>query len=452
MATQTPHPHWSSRLAFVLAATGSAVGLGNIWKFPYITGQYGGGAFVLVYLLCVALVGIPILIAEVLIGRRGGKSPIGSMGGLAREAGVSGLWSGVGWLGVVTALLILSFYSVIAGWALAYIGYALTGEFTAAPSQAAPAMEALHAGLLASPGLLLLWHTLFMALTVAIVARGVRQGLERAVRLLMPGLFVLLLGLVVYAALSTGAFGRALAFLFRPDLSRLSGEAVLVAVGHAFFTLSLGLGTMMAYGSYLPRQVSIARAAFSIAILDTLVALLAGLAIFPLVFAHGLAPGAGPGLIFVSLPIAFAQIPAGSAVGAVFFLFLLIAALTSSVSLLEPAVEYLCEERGRGRLAATLAVAVAAWLLGIGSALAFNRWAGFAVFGKGFFDLLDFLTANILLPVGGLLIALFAGWRLRRETLQQELAVGARGFALWRWSLRYLAPLGVAATLLYGLL
>lgn len=450
------HALWSSRLMFILAATGSAVGLGNIWKFPYITGEYGGGAFVLMYLLCVAVIGLPILIAEILIGRRGGKSPIGSMAAAAAEAGRSRAWAGVGWLGVVSAFLILSFYSVVAGWALTYIGYAASGRFSAAataPEGVGEAIGALFSSLLADPGTLILWHTVFMAVTIFIVARGVRRGLEGAVRILMPGLFVLLLGLVAYAALSSGAFGQALEFLFRPQFERLSGQAVLVAMGHAFFSLSLGLGAMMAYGSYLPAHVSIGRAAIAIALLDTGVALLAGLAIFPLVFANELAPGAGPGLIFVSLPVAFAQMPGGTVVGLLFFVFLFIAALTSAISLLEPPVEYVAERWGSSRPWVALGLGGAIWLLGIASALAFNAWSGFTLFGKNVFDLLDFTTTNIMLPLGGLLIALFAGWKLSGVAAREGLALPAGGaFALWQFAVRYLAPLGVALVLVFGLL
>jgi len=446
---------WSSRLLFVLAATGSAVGLGNVWKFPYIVGEYGGGAFVLVYLLCIAAVGLPLLISEVLLGRLGRGSPMVSVGAVARAAGRSSAWGAIGALAMAAVLMILSFYSVVGGWGMAYIAFAAQGRFqdaVAAPQGTAEAIGALFSGLLASPGTLIAWHAAFMLITAAIVARGVRGGLEQATKILMPGLFLLLLGLVAYAAVTTDAFGQTIEFLFSPDLSRLSATGVLTAMGHAFFSLSLGMAIMLAYGSYLPESYNIGRMALIVAILDTVVALLAGLAIFPLVFAHGLAPGAGPGLVFVSLPIAFADMPGGALVGALFFLFLFIAALTSSISMLEPAVEYLSNERGWRRPRAAWTVAVLVWVAGLGAALSFNLWSEFKLGGRTVFDLLDFVASNLMLPLGGLLVALFAGWRVPRQMLRESLALNEAAFRGWHATLRYVTPLGVAVILLYGLM
>ncbi len=450
------HEHWSSRFLFILAAAGSAVGLGNIWKFPYITGEHGGGAFVLVYLACIALIGVPIMMAEVLIGRRGGQSPINSMRTLASKEGKSSLWQVVGWIGCVGSFLILSFYSVIAGWSLIYVGYAFNGVFNTLASDTASGAQAigdLFSNLLATPVTLLGAHTLFMIMTVVIVSRGVKAGLEQAVRVMMPGLFLLLLILAGYSGVATGKFSQAVTFLFQPDFSALSWESVLVALGHAFFSLSLGLGVMVAYGSYLPRHVSIAKASVTVSILDTVVALLAGLAIFPLVFAHGLEPGAGPGLIFVTLPIAFGEMPGGLIIGTLFFVLLVLAALTSAISLLEPTVEYLTEHRGVRRLGATVGAGAVIWLLGIASALAFNLWSEFTVLGKNIFDALDFLTANVMLPLGGLLIALFAGWAMSSASTREELDMGdGVGFKLWRFVLCYVAPVGVVIVFVYNLL
>jgi len=447
---------WSSRLAFILAAAGSAVGLGNVWKFPYIAGEYGGGAFVLVYLGCVAAIGLPVLAAEILIGRRGGGSPIHSLATLAAREGHSPNWQALGWLGIVGAFLILSFYSVVAGWALSYLWYAADGQIVALGNESgdvAEAMSRLFEDLLADPVALVVGHSLVMALTVLIVARGIRGGLERAVCWMVPGLFVLLVVLVVYAATTTGTFGGAARFLFRPDFSALSWEAVLVALGHAFFTLSVGMTAMMAYGSFLDRDVSIARASVTIAGLDTVVALLAGLAIFPIVFAQGLEPGAGPGLIFVTLPISFAQIPAGGVVAVLFFLFLVIAALSSTISVLEPVVEYLEQREGWNRRRATALLGTAIWTLGLGSALAFNVGADFVVFGMNVFDLLDYVTANVMLPLGGLLIALYAGHVLSPEALADELGpVSAWVFKTFRFLLRYVAPIGIGVVLVYSLM
>jgi NSS family neurotransmitter:Na+ symporter len=457
LATPYPHEHWSSRLAFIFAATGSAVGLGNVWKFPYITGEYGGGAFVLVYLGCIALIGIPIMMAEVLIGRRGGQSPIHGMINLARAEGKSTGWQLAGWSGVLGSFIILSFYSVIAGWSLVYVWYAVSGVFDVAaadPAQAAEAIGGIFSALLADPVALLLWHTLFMMMTVLIVARGVKAGLEKAVTYLMPALFVLLVFLVVNAAVSTGKLTAALGFLFRPDFSKLTTEAVLVALGHAFFTLSLGAGIMVAYGSYLPRHISIARASITVSILDTVVALLAGLAIFPVVFAHaGLEPSAGPGLIFVTLPIAFGQMPLGTLFGTLFFVLLVFAALSSAISLLEPMVEYVQEHRGVRRVSAAVGAGVAVWLLGIVSVLSFNRWEEIKFFGKTLFDLLDFITANIMLPLTGLLLAVFAGWMMSKQSTLDELEMqDGPGYRLWRTIIRYVTPVGVLIVFVYNLL
>ncbi|WP_188862652.1 sodium-dependent transporter [Marinobacterium nitratireducens] len=445
---------WSSRMAFVLAATGSAVGLGNIWKFPYITGENGGGAFVLVYLLCIAVVGIPIMMAEVMIGRRGGRSPINSMRILAERDRLSSRWKWLAGVGVLASFLILSFYSVIGGWAVSYVGTAASGQLS---GQSAEVIGAIFSGLLGDPGKLLIWHSLFMALTMLVVARGLRGGLERAVTILMPALFVLLLLLVGYA-MTTGHFGQAASFLFRPDFSSLTTEAVLVALGHAFFTLSLGMGVMMAYGSYLNKNVSIAKTSLLVSLMDTGVALLAGLAIFPIVFANGLEPGAGPGLIFQTLPLAFGQMPLGSLFGTLFFVLLVFAAWTSAISLLEPLVEWLEEQKGMNRLVSTLGAGSLCWLLGIASILSLNEWSGFAPLGmfaafegKTVFDLLDYLTANILLPLGGLLVAVFVGWFMARQALENELSLRGPWFGLWYGVLRYVTPVAVAIVFIYNL-
>ena len=445
---------WSSRLAFILAATGSAVGLGNIWKFPYITGENGGGAFVLVYLLCIAVVGIPIMMAEVMIGRRGGRSPVNSLRLIAERDKLNPAWKLVGIIGVLAAFLILSFYSVIGGWAVSYVGTAASGQLAGGTAES---IGAIFSGLLSDPGTLLLWHTVFMALVMIVVARGVRSGLERAVSILMPGLFLLLISVVVYA-MTTGHFGEAVSFLFKPDFSKLTTSGVLVALGHAFFTLSLGMAIMMAYGSYLPKGISIAKTSITVSVMDTGVALLAGLAIFPIVFANGMEPGAGPGLIFQTLPLAFGQMPMGSLFGTLFFVLLIFAAWTSGISLLEPLVEWLEEQKGMNRTISTLIAGLACWLLGITSILSLNLWSDvtplgmFAMFeGKTIFDLLDFLTANILLPLGGLLVAVFAGWFMSRQALQNELSLSESGFKLWYNTLRFVTPVAVLVVFIYNL-
>ncbi|WP_207061957.1 sodium-dependent transporter [Motiliproteus sp. SC1-56] len=446
---------WSSRFAFILAATGSAVGLGNIWKFPYITGENGGGAFVLVYLFCIALIGLPIMMGEVLIGRRGHHNPINSMRSLALSDGRSSRWQGLGWMGVIASFIILSFYSVIGGWAVSYVGSSASGAFVGAD---ADQVGGIFGNLLASPGDLLLWHTVFMAMVIVVVARGVRAGLEKAVTLLMPALFVLLLLMVGYA-MTTDHFGAGVDFLFTPDFSKLTTEGILTAMGHAFFTLSLGMGVMMAYGSYLPREVSIVKVSIAVSFMDTLVALLAGLAIFPIVFATGLEPGAGPGLIFQTLPLAFGQMTGGAFFGTLFFVLLVFAAWTSAISLLEPLVSWLEEHKDVNRLASTLGAGFMVWLLGIASILSLNLWSDFHPLGmftmfegKTIFDLLDFFTANVMLPLGGLLVALFVGWGMKRASVESELGMESSvAFSLWYGLVRYVTPLGVLVVFVYNL-
>jgi NSS family neurotransmitter:Na+ symporter len=313
-------------------------------------------------------------------------------------------------------------------------------------------VEKVYKDLTASPGVLLFWHGLFMVMTVYVVARGVKQGLEWAVKLMMPALFLLLLLLVGYAALATDQFQASLTFLFRPDFSKLRVEGVLTAMGQAFFTLSLGMGAMVAYGSYLPRHISIAQAAITVSAADTLVALLAGIAIFPLVFAHGLAPDKGLSLVFHTLPLAFGQMPGGTIFGTLFFLLLVFAAWTSSISILEPLVEWLEEYQGIRRSVAAAVGGLAAWLLGIASVFSFNLWSEAKFLGKTPLDLLDYLANNIMLPLGGLLLAVFAGWIMARPSTQEELEMGnGAGYRLWRFLVRYITPLGILIVFLYNI-
>jgi len=458
------HGHWSGRWAFILAATGSAVGLGNIWKFPYITGENGGGAFVLVYLLCIAIIGIPIMIAEVMLGRRGRRSPINTMRHLSEDEHLSPHWQYLGWGGMIAGFLILSYYSVIAGWALAYLFRTAGGTFDGVTADGA---SSIFAGLVSDPERLLAWHTIFMVMTTVVVARGVRSGLEKAVRYLMPALFVLLIVLVGYA-MNTDAFAKGLSFLFNPDfhallykvdeagVEHMSWNSVLIALGHAFFTLSLGMGAIMVYGSYLPERTSIAKTVIVIAGMDTLVALLAGMAIFPIVFANGMEAGSGPGLIFQTLPIAFGHMPGGAFFGTLFFILLTFAAWTSAISLIEPAVAWMVENHGVTRIYASVWTGIATWLLGVVTVFSFNLWSNvtplsmFTVFeGKTLFDLLDYLTANLMLPLGGLFIALFVAWQMRRESSADELEMGdGPGFRLWYYTVRYVSPVAVIVVFL----
>ena len=430
---------WSSRLIFILAAAGSAVGLGNIWRFPYVAGENGGGVFVLAYLLCICVIGLPIMIAEIVLGRAGKNSPIASMKIMARDSGANPAWQIIGWMGVVAGFMILSFYSVIAGWALAYFLKMIQGAFLGIDAVSA---NRVFEDFISNPQRLVFWHTIFMVITISITSRGVGQGLERAVKLLMPGLFLLLILLVIWAASSSGYFLKGISFLFSPKPEDFSGDSVFLAMGQAFFTLSLGMGAIMAYGAYLPKSAGIAGSALTIGVLDTLVALLSGMIIFPIVFANGLEPSAGPGLMFVSLPLAFGNMFAGQIFGALFFLLVSFAAVTSAISISEPAVAWLSEKGKFARSTSAYTIGLLAWLLGLGSAFSFNLMSGFTLLPeKSFFDSMDFLSNNILLPCGGILISLFVGWRLKPETLLDQLPEIPRFFLrLLIFSLRFIAP------------
>ncbi len=437
--TPTLHGQWSSRFAFILAAAGSAVGLGNIWKFPYIAGENGGGAFVLIYLICVVLLGVPVMIAEIMLGRRGRQSPINSMKTLAREAGADPRWHYLGWAGMIAGFLILAYYSVIAGWAMAYIVKAFFGGFI---NSNAEEIQRLFENLMANPIQQIFWHTLFMLLTMQVVIKGVQGGLEKAVRFMMPALFLIMFFLVGYA-MTSGGYQQGIDFLFKPDFSKITANVVLTAMGQAFFTLSLGMGAIMVYGSYLPRNVSITQTTFFVAGADTVVALLAGIAIFPLVFANNLPVSAGPGLIFQTLPLVFGQMGGGWLFGILFFVLLFFAALTSSISLIEPAVAWLVENKNIERHQACIWSGSACWALGIGVVFSFNIWSGFKLFDKNLFELLDYLTANIMLPLGGLAIAIFAGWMMKSQHTEQELEIPAEGFQVWRFLIKYISPAAV---------
>jgi len=427
-------------MGFVLAAAGSAVGLGNIWKFPYITGEYGGGAFVLVYLGCIALVGMPLLYAEMIIGRRGGKDVFDSMSTLTAQAGLPGrlaTW-GVGLLSVGSGFFILSFYSVVAGWAVHFVSIAV------GVSRASPAGSQATFTALAGNGLLSAWwHTVFMALVVGVVAAGIHSGIERACKILMPALMAILLLLLLYVG-ATGGLGSAATFLFRPDFSKLSAGAVLEALGHAFFTLSLGMGAMMTYGSYLQSDRHVVRDQLAVAILDTVIALAAGLVIFAVVFSMNAEPGAGPGLVFITLPGLFARIPGGGLVSIAFFVLLVVAAWSSGISLLEVVVALGVDRFGWRRRDAAIVLGILIWALGLPSA-----------YSSGFLDFMDDLTTRYMLPTGGLLIALSAGWLLERADREAGFRAlpggGAMLAAGWTFTIRFLTPILVLLVLLNGI-
>ena len=438
--------HWKNRWTFMLATAGSAIGLGNIWKLPYMIGVNGGSAFVLVFIACIFFVGIPLMMTEILLGRRAQKNPLDGMQQLAEEADASHLWKYLGGMGMLTGLLILAFYSVIGGWVLAYIIEALSGNFSQITAAKA---SANFDTLLASPLTLLGWHTLFMCMTMGVVARGVNSGLEKANNILIPSLFAILLVLLGYS-MSVGDMQAAYTFMFTPDFSKITPIAVLSALGHAFFSLSLGMGAVMVYGSYLQRNVSIARTTIYIALADTMLGLLVGLAIYSLVFANHLAPNAGPGLIFQTLPIAFGHMPGGNLIGTMFFTLVAFAAWTSSISLVEPAIAWIVENTQIKRATSCLGLGVAVWLLGVAVVLSFNEWKDIKiVFNLNIFETLDKLTSTILLPLGGLLMAIFAGYAMNKTHVQDELNLKNHLFKLWRVANNLIAPIAIFAVFLY---
>ena len=437
------HNVWTHKGTFLLAAVGSAVGLGNLWRFPYLAGENGGGAFILVYALTIFAVGIPILIAEILLGRNSRQSPIMGMRHLTKTHGTSRAWETIGWLGAASAFLILSFYSVIAGWAIHYTWLMLTGSLMGADAQTiSDGFDAL----LAAPGLMTLYHTLFIAASALIVGMGIHKGIESGLRIMMPALFIILLVVLAYGAIN-GDMGAAANFLFTFNIADLSLEGWLQAMGQSFFTLSLGMGAIMAYGAYMPSNVSLTRTAFAVAIVDTAVAMVAGLAIFALVFGAGLETGQGPGLMFVTLPLAFAEMPFGALVGGVFFILVLGAAISSSISLIEPVAAFLVERFDMTRPQAVIIMVIAAWAMGLLTVVSFNVWAEgtifHSLFGRSAFDFIELLT-NIFMPVGGLLIALFAGWALTQSEVMKELGASVSCFKCWRFLVRFVAPAAVA--------
>ncbi|WP_019959688.1 sodium-dependent transporter [Woodsholea maritima] len=431
---------WSSRFAFIMAAVGSSVGLGNLWRFPYMTGENGGAAFVIVYLLCVVLVGFPIMIAELSVGRHARLSAVGSTRKMAQDAGASPLWSITGWVGMIGAFLILVTYSVVAGWVISYIYKMGTGAF--AGLNASEVRDAFQT-FTADKSTVIMFHTGFMIATMLIVMRGISGGIEKAAIILMPLFFIMLLGMVGYAFVQ-GDMGAAVHYLFRPDFGKIieNPNIVLQALGQAFFSLSLGSAIMITYGGFLKKEDNIASSSVTIVGSDTFVAIIAGLAIFPIVFAFPeLEPNAGPSLFFEALPTAFAQMPGGNVFGAIFFILAFFAALTSSISLLQTVISWSEEHTDLGKVTSTLIFGTLVWLLGVGAA-----------FSGEFSNFLDFISGSLALPIAGLLIAVFAGWIVSKEIMRKELPQASNAmFAFWRFTIRYPAPIAVSIIIVLGL-
>lgn len=441
---------WSSRPAFLLATIGGAVGLGNLWRFPYVAGEYGGGGFVLVYLAFVFLIGVPLMAGEMLMGRRGHRSPVNSIVELVRSEDAKPFWRAIGWLSLLVPFVGLSYYAVVAAWAIDYLLLAGVDGFAGFDSTTS---QTTFVTRIDSPAYQAALHGSFVAMAVWVVANGVNKGIERATKILMPALFAMIVLLVAYGAIR-GEFAAAARFLFNPDFSALTGESFLVALGQALFSLGIGVGLMITYAAYMPRTYSLRTSATIVCVGDTLAALLAGFAIFPIVFASGLDPAEGPGLIFVTLPIAFGNMAGGHVIGTLFFVLLIFAAFTSAIAMLEPVVAWLEERKpGRRRRLAMMA-GVAAWLLGLGSVFSFSFMADFqplAFLGieRNFFGIADFTVANVLAPLNAFLIALFAGWVLSNKVVSEEFEADPPIWKkYWRVTNRYLAPAALIIVLI----
>ncbi len=440
--------HWSSRFAFLMASVGFAVGLGNIWRFPYVTGENGGAAFVLIYLACAFGIGVPILMAEVLIGRRGQASPPRAMATLATRDGQSTQWKWVGGMGLLAAYTIEIVYAVVVGWVLWYLFKAVTTGFVGMDAMAA---EAEFIGVLDNNTGMLMWTLLGLAITGLIIYAGVKDGIERAVTVMMPVMFMLLVGLAGYNYVA-GGFQDALTWLFTPDFSKIGFGTVLAAIGQAFFSLGVAMAGMMVYGSYLPRSISITNSVLVIVIVDTGVAVLAGLVVFPAVFNNGMDPAAGAGLIFQTLPVAFAQMPGGYLFSVLFFLMLSVAGITSMVGLVESVTAWIEDRFEMPRHQSALLVVGSIAAFSVLSILSYNVMDELRIAGRNFNDAMDFFSNQILLPLGGLFIALFAGWAMAREATRDELTtLNAGGYALWRFLIRYVVPPAVFIIFVMGI-
>ncbi len=442
--------HWGSKAGFILAAAGSAIGLGNIWKFPYITGAHGGGAFVLIYLGCIALIALPILIGEIIMGKTTQQSAVPAFRELSKPASP---WMGIGWMGVLAAFLLLSYYAVIAGWTLHYVWLAIQGTFTGLDAEG---VNNVFGEVASSSGTNLVWLVVFMALTTFIVAGGIKRGIELASRIMLPLLGLILLALMIVAATNAkSGFSEAADFVFSFRTDQLTAEGVLEAVGHAFFSVGVGMGTMIAYGSYLKRKSDAVGTSVLIVSLDTIIALMACMVLFPITFAYGLEPDAGPGLVFKNMPIALLALPGGPFLAVIFFVLLFVAALTSAISLLEVATSYVIDELKWNRVKAAIIGGVLITIVGVPSALSngshwFNE--GFAeITGRNWLDTADYLVSNIMLPLGGLGIALFVGWRMSKSIRQSAFSEGsglAMTYGAWCFLIQWLAPAAVLVVFL----
>lgn len=447
--------NWSSRLTFLMASIGFSIGLGNIWRFPYITGENGGAAFILVYLFCALCIGVPLVMAEWAIGRRANKakSASASFNQLALANKLSPRWGAVGGMAIIAVFMMMLTYTVITGWTLEYFRMAVFGELSAMNAEKS---QSIFASLMANPQRLIFWHSVVVVCTLLVNARGVRGGIEKAVKILMPFLFFCLLTMVIYSAF-VGDMRTATGFLLTPDFSQIRGETLLLALGQAFFSIGIAMAVMITYGSYLDKQASIPKNAFIVVLADTLVAMLAGFAIFPLVFAQGLTPDVGAGLVFQILPISLAELPEGQIFSGIFFLLLFAAAFTSCIANFEPVVAWTAQKTNTRRKTAACLSAALMWLLGILSILSLNILQDFhplayipLLADKTIFANLDYISASILLPIGGFFTAIFVGWRLPPKEMQAELGINGLAFQLWLFLIRYVIPLAIAIVFISG--
>jgi NSS family neurotransmitter:Na+ symporter len=431
-----------------MASVGFAVGLGNIWRFPYVTGENGGAAFVLVYLACVFGIGVPILMAEMLIGRRGQGNPSTAVANVAFASGRSRHWGAIGGMGLLAAYTIEVVYAVVVGWVLWYLYKAVTTGFIGIDG---PAASAEFAAVLADNVGMMFWTVVGLAITGLIIFSGVKNGIERAVSVMMPVMFLLLIGLAIYNYFA-GGFAEAVTWLFTPDFSKISATTVLAAVSQAFFSIGVAMGGMMTYGAYLPRSISITRSVIIVVVADTFVALLAGLVIFPAVFHNGLDPAEGAGLIFHTLPVAFAQMPGGYLFGVLFFVVLAVAGITSMVGLVESVNHWVEERFAIPRHKSALLVVGSIAVLSVLTCLSYNSLGELRIAGNNFNDAMDYFATKILLPVGGLLIAIFAGWVVTRQASQDELTtLNVVGYELWHFLIRFVVPPALLVIFVMGI-
>ena len=442
---------FGSRFGALVAMAGSAVGLGNLWRFPYLVGENGGAAFIIIYILLSFVICLPIFISEFVIGRRSQKNAFAAF----RDLSGGSAWRWVGLFTIIVPLVVLSYYSVIGGWSVEYLLKSLTFSFTGEASQSV--FHSMFTDFVSSTWAPLIAHTAFLLVTTLIVIVGIKDGIEKFSKVMMPLLFFMVVAIAIYSMTLPGA-SAGLDYLFNPDFSKITGKAIAAALGQAFFSLSLGFGTIMTYASYVSKKENIMFQSAATAVSDLMFAMIAGMAIMPAVFAFGLNPQSGPGLVFETLPFVFGQMPAGGVVAILFFLALLVAALTSSISMLEVAVAYLVEEKKFSRLWACVVLFAVCWVVGAICSLSFGPLSDIKIDGGNIFDFFDNLSSNILMTLGSLLTVLFVGWRMKKTDVYDEFTNGgtlsrnAKLFGILWFLIRYVCPLAIAAIFISGLL